>query len=80
MKNLDKQLKRFSPKERIEVEHLIEKILKRELTGLNCKKLKGLKNFFRVRKGQIRVIFELERSSEPNIISIERRREDTYKL
>lgn len=80
MKDLDKRLKKFLPRERAEIEHLIEKILDRDLVGLNCKKLKGLKNLFRVRKGKIRVIFESKSDQEPTIIAIERRREDTYKL
>lgn len=80
MKKLDKQLKKFSLDERISIEHLIERILDRDLTGLDCKKLKGLKNFFRIRKGRIRVIFELIDRKEPNIIAIERRTENTYKF
>ncbi|HEY4479294.1 MAG: hypothetical protein A3H69_00210 [Candidatus Sungbacteria bacterium RIFCSPLOWO2_02_FULL_47_9] len=80
MGNLDKQLRKFSPKERAEIEDLVEKILERDLTGLNCKKLKGSRNLFRVRKGRIRIIFELIGNKEPNIMTIERRNEDTYKL
>ena len=80
MKNLERGLKKFSPKERIEIERLVEKIISRDLTGLNCKKLKGLKNLFRVRKGRIRIIFELVDNQEPTIMAIERRREDTYKI
>lgn len=80
MKNLDKELKRFSSKERVEIERLTERILDRNFVGLNCKKLKGLKNLFRVRKGNIRILFELKDNKEPAIFAIERRREDTYKF
>lgn len=80
MKNLNKKLRKFSVKERAEIEHLIEKILGRQFTGLDCKKLKGLKNIFRLRKGRVRIIFELKSGTEPTILTIERRREDTYKL
>jgi mRNA-degrading endonuclease RelE of RelBE toxin-antitoxin system len=80
MNGLDKQLKKFSSKERAVIEQLIEKILSRELTGLDVKKLKGLKSLFRVRKGSIRVIFELQNNKEPTIFTIERRKEDTYKI
>ena len=80
MENLDKRLRKFSPKERVEIEHLVERILERDLAGLNCKKLKGLRNLFRVRKGRIRIIFELIGNREPNIMTIERRNEDTHKL
>jgi len=61
------------------LEGLVERIVNRNLMGLDCKKLKGLKNFFRVRKGSIRIIFELS-SPEVNILNIERRKEDTYKF
>lgn len=80
MGNPGKQLKGFSPEERVEIERLVEKIIDRDLTGLDCKKLKGLKNIFRVRKGRIRIIFELIDSKEPSIITIERRTENTYKF
>lgn len=80
MKNLDKKLRKFSEKERVEIEHLIEKILDRNLAGLDCKKLKGAGNLFRVRKSRIRIIFEMRGEEESNILTIERRREDTYKF
>ena len=80
MGNLDKQLKKFSLKERLEIDHLVERILGRELNDLDCKKLKGIRNLFRVRKGRIRIIFELKKDREPTILTIERRREDTYKF
>ncbi len=80
MGNLGKQLKRLSPKERGEIEHLVQRILNRNFVGIECKKLKGVKNLFRVRKGKIRIIFETGENKKPNILSIERRREDTYKF
>lgn len=80
MRNLAKELKKFSPKERLEIERLVERIIARELTGLDCKKLKGAGNLFRVRKGRIRIIFELKSREESIIFAIERRKEDTYKF
>lgn len=80
MENLDKKLKKFSAKERAEIENLIEKILGKEFTGLDFKKLKGLKNLFRIRKGRFRIIFDLKSGQEPTIVTVERRNEDTYKI
>lgn len=80
MKDLDKELKKFSPKERAEIKRLTKRILGRNFVGLNCKKLKGLKNLFRVRRGSIRILFELNDNKEPTVFAIERRREDTYKF
>ncbi|MBI2096853.1 MAG: type II toxin-antitoxin system RelE/ParE family toxin [Candidatus Sungbacteria bacterium] len=79
MPDLNKQLRKFSPKERFEAERLVSRIASRNLAGLDCKKLKGYRSLFRVRKGSIRIIFEF-RDKGANILSIERRREDTYKL
>lgn len=80
MKNLDKQLGKFTAKERVVIEELTNKIIDRDFTGLIFKKLKGLRNLFRIRKGKIRIIFELKDKEEPTILTIERRREDTYKI
>ena len=80
MGNLDKQLKKLSPEERVEIERLVERIVDRDLKGIDCKKLKGSRNLFRVRKGRIRIIFELIDNKESNIIVIERRTENTYKF
>ena len=80
MKDLDKQLRKFSAKEIEDIEDLTGRILSKKFDGLNLKKLKGLKNLFRVRKGRIRIIFELKSGQEPHIFSIERRKEDTYKF
>lgn len=80
MASLEKQFKKFSPEEREKLIALIERIIKKDFRGLDLKKLKGLRNFFRVRKGGVRIIFMLEAGKEPNIVSIDRRKEDTYKL
>jgi len=80
MEKLDKILRRFSQKEREIIKRLVEKILTQDLGGFDVKKPKGLKNLFRIRKGNIRIIFELKDGKEPNIIAIERKNEATYKF
>lgn len=79
MEKADKILRRLSQKERETIERLVERIISGDLGGLDIKKLKGLKNLFRVRKRSIRIIFELKSGKDPNIISIERKNETTYK-
>lgn len=79
MGKLDKQLRKIPTEERLEIERIIEKIIARDLTGLDVKKLKGLKNVFRVRKGSLRIIFEFDKP-EPNVLSIERRGNHTYSI
>ncbi|MEK7560373.1 MAG: hypothetical protein AAB539_00240 [Patescibacteria group bacterium] len=56
------------------------KIVQTDFVGLDCKKLKGLQNIFRVRKGKIRIIFGMGDRGQPAILAIERRRENTYKF
>ncbi len=77
MGKLEKQLAKIPRKDRLEIERIIERIIGRDLVGLDVKKLKGLKNIFRVRKGNYRIIFESDKSKS-NILAIERRSEYTY--
>jgi len=46
---------------------------------LNIKKLKGHNDIFRVRKGNIRIIYHLE-SGKIKLLAIMRRNEKTHKL
>ena len=73
-----KFLQKLSQKERDTVEELITLIRNKEWTGLDIKKLQGLSNIFRVRKGSVRIIFSMEDTSI-EIIDIDRRNEKTYK-
>jgi mRNA interferase RelE/StbE len=79
MPNLKKLLSRFDEEERKIIEILIKKIVSLNWKNLDIKKLKGYEDIFRVRKGKIRIIFS-KNKKEINIISIERRCEDTYNL
>jgi mRNA interferase RelE/StbE len=79
MPNLKKLLSRFDEEERKIIEILIKKIVSLNWKNLDIKKLKGYEDVFRVRKGKIRIIFS-KNKKEINIISIERRCEDTYNL
>ena len=78
MKKLEKSLKRLSPKETKAVEKVVEKLTKREWTGLDVVKLKGTTDVFRVRVGRLRVIFR-QRAKEVDILVIESRSEKTYR-
>jgi mRNA-degrading endonuclease RelE of RelBE toxin-antitoxin system len=78
MDKVDKFLKRLSRQEFIEAEKLIERIVASDLSDLNVKKLKGTSFLFRVRKGDIRVIFQ-RKEGIVRILEIERRGEQTYR-
>lgn len=79
MPTLKKLLSRFSRKERVILETLIEKILSSDWHGLDIKKLQGFSDIFRLRKGKLRIVF-CKQKSAVTIISMERRNEKTYKL
>ena len=73
-----KFLKRLTPKEFAVVEIILRKILLRDTSELNLKKLVGYRDVFRVRVGTIRIIF-LDTGSSFEVIEISRRTEKTYK-
>jgi len=73
-----KFLKRLSKKEFVAVEEVLQKILARDTTDLDVKKLSGYKDVYRVRAGTVRVIF-LDTGDHTEVLEISRRSEDTYK-
>ena len=79
MPDLGKILSRFNRSERVILENLIGRIFSLEWRNLDIKKLKGYKNLFRLRKGNLRIVYQLFNEKEVYILAIERRSEDTYK-
>jgi mRNA-degrading endonuclease RelE of RelBE toxin-antitoxin system len=74
----EKYLLKLSPKQRELFESLIKRILVGDFYGMDLKPLKGHKGFFRVRKGQVRIVF----SQDPNginLIDVKNRDEQTYR-
>ncbi len=61
------------------VKPLIEKLISLNWRGLDIKKLRGYQNIFRLRKGEIRIIFAKDKRYI-SILSIDRRNESTYKF
>lgn len=78
MPNLKKLLSKFNQEERELIISLIDKLVFRNWHGLDVKKLKGMTDFYRVRKGKIRIIYQA-RGGKVLILAIERRSETTYK-
>lgn len=78
MDKVEKALKKLSAKERASVRALLILIASRELDGLDVRKLKGRKDVYRVRKGDIRIIF-LRAKSGTRILTLERRSSNTYR-
>ena len=77
MDKIEKELSKLSTKERARVREILEKILQKDTRGLEIKKLKARKDIFRIRKGNIRIIYRDDNGSA-SILAIERRNENTY--
>jgi len=80
MDKIEKALRKFSAKERAWVEAILRQLSTGVDAGLRVKRLKGRDDIFRVRKGDIRIIYRKDPSGQIFILIIDRRREDTYKL
>ena len=78
MDKIKKALKRFSQKERDAIKSILIKIKKNDFKNLDIKKLKKRNNIFRVRKGNIRIIYYRQEETI-SILTIERRSETTYR-
>jgi mRNA-degrading endonuclease RelE of RelBE toxin-antitoxin system len=79
MDKIEKALNKLSSTERKRIKAVLQKIFKGEIKGLDIKKLKGRGDIFRVRKGNIRIIYRVN-NGETHILKISRRNEQTYDL
>jgi len=79
MQKINKFLNSLTEKERKFVTILIARLRNNDLIGLNVKKLKGMENMYRIRKGNIRILFSYTASNAIKIESAGRRNDTTYK-
>jgi len=77
MTKLEKFLSKLVPKKRAVAQHLIERIAKLDLEGLDVKKLTDMDGIYRVRKGDIRIKFCII-GKVAHILEIGRRNDTTY--
>ena len=77
MNKLEKLFRKISRKDRGALRGIIEEMLE-GTSPAHAKKLEG-GDFYRVRKGQFRIIFHYTKSGEIEIDSIRLRNEKTYK-
>jgi mRNA-degrading endonuclease RelE of RelBE toxin-antitoxin system len=75
---IKKLLAKLSAKEREIVKLLILRVKLNDIEGLDIKQLQGHSDLFRVRKGQIRIVYR-KTPTEFLIVRIDRRNEQTYK-
>ena len=79
MDKIQKALNKLASYEKNTVKLVLEKIQRQDFSGLDIKKLKGRDDIFRIRKGSLRIIYQLDKKSIL-ILAIERRSETTYKF
>lgn len=79
MDKIRKFLRRLPKKELQRVVVIINKLERKNIEGLDIKKLAGQGDIFRVRSGNIRILF-LRTAKGYRIVSIERRSDTTYDL
>ena len=77
MDKIEKALLKLSEKERAWVKGILFQIQSKNQAGLDIKKLKGRHDIFRVRKGDIRILYQIK-NGKTFILAIERRNEKTY--
>lgn len=78
MDKIEKALKKLSEKERLSIGLLLRQLQAGVSSGMDIKRLKGYADIYRIRKGDIRIIFQMKDGSI-SILKIDRRREDTYR-
>jgi len=76
---ISKAIARLSGPEQKKVWEIFDAILSGVIEGLDVKKIKNENNIFRVRFGQIRIIYRKERD-KVFFVSVGRRNEKTYKI
>ena len=78
MDKLKKALRKQSLKNRLILRSIFEDILRGQLEGYDIVRLTGIKNIFRLRKGNFRIIFQKNKNGL-EIIRITTRDDKTYK-
>lgn len=80
MDKIEKAIAKLSEKERQWVRRILQSLADGSTAGLNIKKLKGRDDIFRVRKGDIRIIYRTDVTGAFFVLTVQRRKEGTYRL
>ena len=75
---ITKALKKLSKKQSSQIKTIFTKIKAEEFLDLDTKKLKGRADIYRIRKGNLRIIFQ-KTKGKTKILAIEKRSDTTYK-
>ncbi|MFH1404922.1 MAG: hypothetical protein ABIH21_02370 [Patescibacteria group bacterium] len=76
---IDKEIDKYTQKERAVVKAILNQIKTGQLNNLDVVKLKNQNNIYRVRKGRVRIIFQ-KLENKTKILAVERRSDTTYNL
>lgn len=76
---IKKALNKLSAEQRKEINDLLARIKNGQLENLDLKKLKGWDDIYRVRKGQTRVIYQIDKDGDIILLEIGRRNDNTYR-
>ncbi len=79
MDKIDKALSKLTFKEKERVRNIVKALQLGRFNNLDIKKLKGFSGVFRVRKGELRIVYQLL-GRRIIILKIDKRKEDTYKF
>ena len=80
MDKITKALQKLSDKERQKIKLVLSKLLAGDTNGLDIKKLKDRSDIFRVRVGDLRIIYRTDLKEKIVVLAIARRNEKTYKI
>jgi len=78
MDKLTKLLKKLSEKQREYLEEVLYALVSGKTSALDIKKLKGVEEVYRVRLGDIRIIFQ-KNGGDIRVLEISRRDDSTYR-
>lgn len=77
---IEKFLKRLTDKRRITLLTLIARIRSGDFSDLHIKKMQGIENRYRIRKGDMRIKYSLNKVGQAVEIEVEWRSDTTYNL
>ncbi len=79
MDKVDKALKKLVPKEKERIKNIIKALQSGYFDNLDIRKLKGREDIFRIRSGNLRIIYQI-RDNKVFILKLGYKKENTYKF
>lgn len=80
MDKISKTLQKLSVKEKEAIKIILNKLIAGDFGGLDIKKLKSQNGIYRARKGDLRVLYMINKIGKVVILDICRRNDNTYKF